>query len=180
MSTSRGTVVSNCESLGLVNANAVAGTPTNLVFSLGAQSGSMPWLQTVGTLYQKYRVRELTVTYEPICPTTIGGQIVFALVYDQNDTDVANVTQERLLQVYGNARSPLWTMGAAVCYDKGKAAVPWYASKFAPNASTQANLVVPAWLIVSTVSSTASIGLGRLMAHYTYEFIEPTSGLMNA
>lgn len=177
--TPRGTIVENCESLLLVSSPATIGDEGDSSIALSARSANLPWLRQIGELYQKYKFLDLKITYEPFCSTATGGQIVFAMVYDQNDSDVGNVNQDRLLQIGGNSRSPVWAPGSMVTYDKNRAAYPWFVSRANPQASTLANLSVPAWLLSSVTSSVNTGGLGRFMAHYRVEFIEPVSVLTN-
>jgi len=180
MPTPRGTIVENSESIATFTANVIPDTEQVGSIQLSARSTNLPWLSQMGALYSKYRIQSLTVTYEPYCATTVGGQMVFALVYDENDSDPGNLSAARILQVGGNTRCPVWSPSAVVSYDKSKAAYPWLYSKGNPANTTLANLSVAAWVVYSVFSSSSLAGLGRFMANYRVEFVDPVSPQLNA
>lgn len=169
----------NCESVVALTSSTTANAETPGVIELSARTAALPWLRQLGALYAKYRLKNLKITYEPYCPTSVGGQVVFALVYDENDATLANLTVARLLQTYRNVRTPVWSTCAPSAYDAQRAAVPWYVSKTGPAASTLANLSVPCWLVFAHFSPSVNTPLGRFMAHYSVEFIEPVAPDLN-
>jgi hypothetical protein len=179
MPTSRGAIVENCESILTLTSNVVPDTEQVGSIELSARSNSLPWLSQMGALYSKYRVLSMTVTYEPYCATTIGGQMVMALVYDENDSDPGNLSANRILQVGGNTRNSVWAPSAPTRYDASRAAYPWLYSKNNPASNTTANLSVAAWLVYSIFSSSSITGLGRVMVHYKVELVDPVSPQLN-
>lgn len=177
--TIRGVIVENSESLTTLTSNIVPDTEEVSSIELSARSSNLPWLSQMGALYSKYKVLEMNITYEPYCATTVGGQMVMALVYDENDSDPGNLSANRILQVGGNTRNSVWAPSACVKYDASRAAYPWLYSKQNPANTTLANLSVAAWLVFSIFSSSSLTGLGRVMAHYRVELIDPVSPQLN-
>jgi hypothetical protein len=177
--TTRGAIVENCESILTLTSNLVPDTEQVGAVELSARSSNLPWLNQMGALYSKYRVLSMAVTYEPYCATTVGGQMVMALVYDENDSDVGNLSANRILQVGGNTRNSVWAPSSPARYDASKAAYPWLYSKANPSSNTTANLSVAAWLVYSIFSSSTLTGLGRVMAHYKVELVDPVSPQLN-
>lgn len=176
--TPRGTIIENCESVARLVAGAEGGTEVITVVPLSVQNPTqLPWLNQLGQLYSKYRVLSMKLTYEPYCPTSLGGEIAMCLVYDENDTSLVDAA--RILQTYGNVRSPVWSTTAPVVYDRTKAAHPWLVSKLNPQATTLANLSVSSWLLVSAQGSQPAAALGRIMCQYKIELVEPISPTMN-
>lgn len=172
------TTVTNAESiLTLTSATTPVGGEVTGNVQLSARSASLPWLSQIGATFSKFRVRSMSLSYEPYCPTTTSGQICLALVYDENDT--AGPTAAAILQTSGNVRNPVWQKGSPVRYDAARAAYPWYYSKVNPVSTTLANLSVPAWLIYSAFSSTPTLGLGRIMCNYTIDFCDPVAPGIN-
>lgn len=177
-SSKRGTIVENCESVARLFSGAAGGTEVITVVPLSVQNpGQLPWLNQLGQLYSKYRVLDMKLTYQPYCPTSLGGEIAMALVYDQNDTSLVDAA--RILQTYGNVRSPVWSTTTPVVYDRTKSAYPWLVSKLNPVSTTLANLSVSSWLLVSAQASTATTALGRVMCQYKIELVEPVSPVIN-
>lgn len=180
VSTPRGTIVENSESLALLTSSGTSGGELVLSIPLHVRSASLPWLTQVGALYSKYRVLSMSIRYEPVCATTIGGEIAHAIVYDENDSETSGLSISRILQIAGNQRCPVWSPSALVMYDKSKAAQPWYYSQVNPPASTVANLSVAGWGVFGYQSSAVSTALGRVMVHYRVELVDPVSPLSNS
>lgn len=178
-STPNGVIVENSESVAALVSNTTANAESVGVTELSVRTGTLPWLRQLGSLYAKYRFKSLKITYEPYCPTSVGGQVVFALVYDENDSNAVDITVARLLQTFRNARTAVWSSCAPIAYDPKRAAIPWYVSKPNPAASTLANLSVPCWLVFAYFSPAVSTPLGRFMAHYVVELIEPIAPDLN-
>lgn len=60
-------------------------------YSINPGDGStFPWLSGIASRFEKFRFRNLNISYKPSCPTTTQGGIAIAAVYDPADTIPSN------------------------------------------------------------------------------------------
>lgn len=139
----------------------------------------LAWLSTLGTIYSKFRVLEACFAWEPIVGTSTNGEICMALLYDQADPPAATLTISRLMQTQGSSWSPIWKPTTTVTADVNQMSLKWYLSGTSGGVAA-GNMQTPFTLAFAAQSSLTSTFLGRVMAWYTVEFIEPIDPSLNA
>lgn len=146
---------------GTSSATASAWTVNTSQYVSPSNSTLFPWLSSLGSLFQRYKLKMLRLHYEHFCPTSVQGQIVLQYFPDPdfNGASLATLTQAQS-QNCGN-----YMTGA--CYEDfcheadldGLDKSQWYNTQFTVTGDNDANFAGRAAVFqVNFPSSTPSTG----------------------
>jgi hypothetical protein len=167
----RGVIINHSEMLNTLTASVSASNykVTNYVIN-PAKADIFPWLSSIATSYDKYRMRKLRVTLNSVQPTTVAGK--YGIGYDPDSTDDMPVDRSEVYAMYKHMESPVWQ---SICLD-----VPVSGRELFCNthAVSDSKLVDDGMIILfADLISTASLQLADVIVEYEVELLDPQQAL---
>jgi len=165
----RGVVLTHKELIGSLESNATTLSYNAVSFVLNpGKSGTFPWLSTIASNYDKYRILSLRAHFVSNQPTSTAGRIGVGIDYDSTDPLPADRTE--FFALTHHVESSPWdsvTLNVPV-----KSEIKFVNS----HSSTDSKLIDYGQLIVMAdqiVTSGSAILLGDVIIEYTVELIDP-------
>lgn len=159
--------------------DVVAGTGTPSVFSNTTipinpgQRGTFQWLSRVAVNYESYNFEKLDFVYQTEAPTTLGGTLVLAVIYDA--TEPAAATKQQAMAYRSAIRSAPWFeckhVSRSEDLHKSKSS---YVRPGSQPANTDLKTYDIGYLnLITQGVTTASSVLGELYVEYTVRLMTP-------
>jgi len=159
--------------------DVVAGTGTPSVFNNTTipinpgQRGTFQWLSRVAVNYESYNFEKLNFVYETEAPTTLGGTLVLAVIYDA--TEPAAATKQQAMAYRSAIRSAPWLECKHVSMKEDlRKSKTSYVRPAAQPANTDLKTYDIGFLnLITQGVTTASSVLGELYVEYTVRLMTP-------
>lgn len=167
----RGVVITHSEMLNTLISSASANTFKVVNFTVNpAKADVFPWLSSIATSYDKYRMRKLRLTLNTVQSTNVAGK--YGLGYDPDSTDDMPVDRSEVYAMYKHMESPVWQ---SISMDVPVSGKELYCNT---HAVADSKLVDDGMIILfSDLLSNTSVQLADVIVEYEVELLDPQQAL---
>lgn len=103
----RGVLVKHTEMLSVLTSSTAANGYKAISYTINpAKADVFPWLSSIATSYDKYRIRRMAVHLNSMRPTSEAGK--YGVAYDPDSTDDPPVDRSELYAMYKHVEGPIW------------------------------------------------------------------------
>jgi len=169
--TARGVVIRHAEMLGTLYSSSSANTFLAQSFTINpGKSWAFPWLSTIATNYDKYRIRSMNVILNTMQPTSVAGKI--GICYDPDSTDLMPYDRTEFFATYKNVEGPVWQSISLTLPVSGK-------ELFLNTHTTSDSKLVDdgQFIIMSDLLSGTTVALADIVVSYEVELLDPQQAL---
>jgi len=169
--TTRGVVIRHAEMLGTLYSSSSANTYQSQSFTINpGKSWAFPWLSTIATNYDKYRIRSMNVILNTMQPTSVAGKI--GICYDPDSTDAMPVDRTEFFATYKNVEGPVWQSISLALPVSGK-------ELFLNTHTTSDSKLVDdgQFIVMSDLLSGTTVALADMVVSYEVELLDPQQAL---
>jgi len=170
-SSMRGITVTHSEMIGTLISNT-----TTLFYTAGnyvvnpAKADLFPWLSSMATNYDKYRIRRCVVHLVSMQPTSVAGRM--GIAYDPDSTDDLPADRAEVYAMYRHAEGPLWQSLALELPVSGKEMFCNTHTTADSKLIDDGQVIVFSDAVVATSSKLADV-----IVEYTVELLDPQQAL---
>lgn len=159
-------VIPGHEIVTTIKVNANSSTATGYIDCNPGAGNSGAELQAISTVFTQYRPRSIWYEYEPMCGTTTNGAIVMGLVPNSKASAPKTLSEVSVLQP--NITGPLYVRQRLTVPQSFMREKNWYDITKDASEQQESPVVLAYWVDADSGSTTRT--LGRIWAHYSYEF----------
>nr|UHS72167.1 MAG: putative coat protein [Tombusviridae sp.] len=169
-STSRGVIVTHQELIGTLESVANTYYVEGAVINPG-KANVFPWLSTIATNYDKYRVLSMRIMLNPHLPTNTAGKM--GVAYDPDSTDDLPVNRGEFFAMIRHVEAPVWQAVAMDIPVSGK-------EKFTnTHTVSDSKLIDEGQLVFFTDLLTGTGAVADIIVEYSVELISPQQSLFS-
>jgi hypothetical protein len=168
--TKRGMIVTHQELVNTLTSSANAFNASSLVINPG-KAYVFPWLSTIATNYDKYRMLSMSVTLNPHLPTTTAGKM--GIAFDPDSSDDVPSNRSEFFAMVRHVEGPVWqAISMAFPLDRSE--------KFVNTHSILDNKLVDCGQItLFTDLLTSAVAVCDVIVEYSVELIDPQPALFS-
>lgn len=148
----------------LAEAELVVGTDIRGYVINPSNPRTFTWLCTFARNFEKYRFRNIRLTYVPQAPTTAAGRVVLA--YDKDSTDELPNGKAELYSYQGTVDTPVW-QGTSISFPCDSTL------RFVDSSNTAETRLVDLGQFITCTSSQTALNGGEFFIDYTVELHTP-------
>lgn len=167
----KGLVIHHKEFLGTVVTSASTNTFRCDSYILNpGKYATFPWLSTLASNFEKYRIRQCSVTFVSNQPTTVAGRVGMGIDYDSTDPKPSD--RQEFFSLTHHRECSVWDSVVFNIPIQG-------GERFINSHTTTDSKLIDAGqiLIMSDQYATASTNVGDLIMEYVVELIDPQQAI---
>ncbi|APG76347.1 hypothetical protein 3 [Beihai tombus-like virus 1] len=148
----------------LAEAELVNGTDIRGYVLNPSNPRAFTWLCTFARNFEKYRFRNIRLTYVPQAPTTAAGRVILA--YDKDSTDILPSGKAELYSYQGTVDTPVW-QGTSIAFPCDNTL------RFVDSSNTAETRLVDLGQFITCTSAVSAFNGGEFFIDYTVELHTP-------